>query len=380
MTVRPIEVGHETIGLRTGHRYREKSRPFFWPLAGDYPIYDRYLYTVMTADDERAIAYHAAIENIAAGKTVVEIGTGDQAHWARACAKAGAKKVYAIEENLEALKKASTLIEEEGLTNKISLLHGTSTRLELPERVDLSVSEIIGEIGSSEGVIAILNDVRQRFLKPEAKCVPQKCDTYCVPFELPDGMENEPIVEKLGASYVRKIFDLADSPFDLRLTLDNCFEEIPRQMLAPPKIVESMDFTKICEESEIQTMSFDVEKEGRFNGLLLWIELYAGDRVTPLSSLTRGSNWRPVFCPLFDPGLPLIAGSRIEVRWSRLTSSDGMHPDYHIECTVKSLQNSWESKLRWPHLGGPESFRQNGLYSRLFPRVDAVCDEISLPR
>lgn len=369
MPIASIEIGNQTIGVRTGDRFREKSRPILWPLAGDYPIYDKYLYAVMTADDERALAYHAAIQRVAADKTVVEIGTGDQAHWARACARAGARKVYAIEENLEALEKAAALIKDEGLSDRISLLHGTSTQLDLPEKVDLSVSEIIGEIGSSEGAIAILNDVRKRFLKPNAGCIPQQCSTYCVPFELPDEVANEPIVEKMGVPYVQKIFELAGSPFDLRLTLDNCFDEIPGHMLAEPAVLETLNFEEVCSDSDTRKLSFVTTKEGRFNGLLLWIELCTSDSIPPLSSLVPGSNWRPVFCPLFDPGIPLPKGSSIEIQWSRSTSSDGMHPDYEIECFIKSSSDSWQSQLRWPHLGGPESFHQSCFYSRIFPKL-----------
>jgi len=61
MPTTPTEIAGRQIGIPTTRRFRERCEPFFWPLVGDYPLYDRYIYAVMTADDERATAYHEAI-------------------------------------------------------------------------------------------------------------------------------------------------------------------------------------------------------------------------------------------------------------------------------------------------------------------------------
>ena len=74
--------------------------------------------------------------------------------------------MYAIERNEDAYRRANDLINNLGLTDRIILIHGDATQVQLPERVDVCVSEILGTIGSSEGVVSLLNDAR-RFLKDD---------------------------------------------------------------------------------------------------------------------------------------------------------------------------------------------------------------------
>jgi hypothetical protein len=60
------------------------------------------------------------------------------------------------------------------LADSITLLKGWSTRLELPERADILVSEIIGNEPLGEDVLGITADARKRLLKPGARLIPGK--------------------------------------------------------------------------------------------------------------------------------------------------------------------------------------------------------------
>ncbi|MEJ7675715.1 MAG: amino acid adenylation domain-containing protein [Chitinophagaceae bacterium] len=136
----------------------------FWPSVGEYPVYDEVLYFAMTHDKKRVLKYKNAINQFVKGKSVVEIGTGKDAILARLCVEAGARIVYAIEMGKEAFDQANVLIKELGYEEKIVLIQGDALVVNLPEAVDICVSEIIGTIGGSEGAGVILNDA-QRFLK-----------------------------------------------------------------------------------------------------------------------------------------------------------------------------------------------------------------------
>src|SRR5262249_16252407 len=149
--------------------------PELWPSVGEYFIYDELLYHAMTSDRVRTRAYRNAIDKAVRGKTVVDIGSGADLVLARMCLEAGAKRVYAIEMLDGAVEKARRLAAELG-GERLVILHGDSRRVELPEKVDVCVSELIGTIGSSEGVIDLLNDAR-RFLKPSGLMLPTGCIT-----------------------------------------------------------------------------------------------------------------------------------------------------------------------------------------------------------
>ena len=71
-------------------------------------------------------------------------------------ARAGAKRVYAIEVNNAAYIAACETVRMAGLEDIITVLEGFSTEVELPEKVEVIVHEIIGEIATQEGVVAAL--------------------------------------------------------------------------------------------------------------------------------------------------------------------------------------------------------------------------------
>ena len=157
-----------------------QSEPELWPSVGEYDVYDELLYYAMTHDDVRNRAYQNAIRQSVKGKVVLDIGTGADAILARFCVEGGATRVYAIEDDSTAYHSAKTLIENLGLTDRITVLHGHSAHVQVPEPADVCVSEILGTIGSSEGAVSILNDA-WRLLKDDGIMIPRKCLTLFAP-------------------------------------------------------------------------------------------------------------------------------------------------------------------------------------------------------
>ena len=112
-------------------------------------ICDRYsddTYSKMEGDRERTAAYAAAITAAAPGRVCLDIGTGALALLALIAARAGAKHVYAIEANPEAAAAARSLVAAEGFAEVVTIIDGYSTDVTLPERADLLLHEILGEV------------------------------------------------------------------------------------------------------------------------------------------------------------------------------------------------------------------------------------------
>eukprot|EP00913_Durusdinium_trenchii_P000999 g921.t2 len=105
-------------------------------------------YAAMRDDQLRTEAYAAAIrERVSMGAaTVLDIGTGPFALLATIAANAGARKVYAIERTPSVAQEAQKFVEDAGLQEVISVISGNSQDVVLPEKVDLIVSELVGNV------------------------------------------------------------------------------------------------------------------------------------------------------------------------------------------------------------------------------------------
>ena len=137
---------------------------------GQCERYSDETYAKMRDDEARTAAYDRAIALHSKGRTVLDIGTGALALLALSAARAGASHVYAVEANAAAAA-ARDAISAAGFADKITLLEGYSTDVALPERVDLLVHEIIGEVAGTEGV------GRRYPTPPRATCAPAKRPT-----------------------------------------------------------------------------------------------------------------------------------------------------------------------------------------------------------
>ena len=122
----------------------------------------------MLQDHQRMSAYHDAIKMNAKqhfeGKVVLDVGTGTGvlSIWA---AQAGAKHVYAIEATNVAAH-AERLIAAHGLSDRITVLKGRMEQIELPEKVDVLLSEWMGYFLLREAMVNSVIDARDKYLKP----------------------------------------------------------------------------------------------------------------------------------------------------------------------------------------------------------------------
>jgi amino acid adenylation domain-containing protein len=308
----------------------KNSEPEFWPSVGEYFIYDELLYYAMTHDERRNRAYRRAIERVVPGKTVVDPGTGADALLARMCVECGAAKVYAIEMLDDAYEKARAGVERLGLAGKITVLHGDATRIELPERVDVCVSEVIGTIASSEGAAVLLDKVR-RFLKPGGVMIPLRAATRIAAARLPDAIGRNPAFSELSGPYAGKIFEKTGGPFDVRL----CVKNFPAaNLLSPAATFEKLDFTRALATDYSTEIDLPIETGGRLDGFLLWLNLFVSE-YDLIDTFALPYSWLPVFFPVFDPGLEVRRGDAIHAVCSTALNSNGFTPDYRIQGTLR---------------------------------------------
>lgn len=360
MLTRRISAGPSHVDARV-QPIADTADPEFWPSVGEFPIYDSFLYHVMTSDTVRCARYVEAIRRSVPGQIVVDIGTGQDANWAIESARAGAAKVYAIEELGASARKAEAKVARLGLRDKIQIVQGHSSTAVLPERADVCVSQVIGMIGSSEGACAVLRDAKARFVKPGGLMIPGRCVTRIAAASLPDRLHGSPEFGAIAVEYVERLFEHAGRAFDFRLCVRNVDRE---SLLSEACVFEDLDFTKDVTTGWENHVAMTIVKEGRLDGLLLWIELWIGDD-HPITSLDQQTTWLPVFLPAFYPGVPVEPGDTLEAICRVSLSADGVHPDYSVTGTLRSRTGAPLFAIDAPYLGKP--FRASPLFAALFP-------------
>ena len=318
------EAGDATAHL-VGYIVPADEAPELWPSIGEYFAYDELAYLAMTYDERRNAMYSRTIARLVPGKTVVDIGTGADACLARLCVEAGAAHVYAIEALDDAYARASDLIGRLGLAESVTLVHGNSMDLNLPEPVDICVSELLGTIGSSEGAAVILNDAR-RFLKPDGMMIPARALTRVAAITLPDQLAVAPRLAPAGQRYAETIFERAGGPFDVRV----CLKSLPREdVVSDAAIFEDLDFLHGGAVESSARIRLSIHTTARLDGFLLWLNVYASDGES-IDVRDGQTNWLPVFFPAFYPGVSVEAGDVIEAECSR-NHTDPVCPDYRVK-------------------------------------------------
>jgi hypothetical protein len=140
----------------------------------------------MLADRTRTRAFVAAIRRtVRPGDVVVDLGTGSGV-LAIAAARAGAARVYAIEAS-QIADLAERLFAANGVADRVTLLRGYSTSVEIPERATVLVSETLGNEPLSERIEENLRDGFARWLAPDARLVPRAVRLVARGYAAPPG-------------------------------------------------------------------------------------------------------------------------------------------------------------------------------------------------
>jgi hypothetical protein len=139
----------------------------------------------MINDRDRTSAFLSAIrQTVQPGDIVLEIGTG-VGLLAIAAAQSGARHVYAIEATGIA-DVARAMFEANGVADRVTLLTGWSTQIDLPEKANVLIAELIGNNIFEENLLETVRDAVRRHLTRQAKIIPQGIDILAQPLYIPE--------------------------------------------------------------------------------------------------------------------------------------------------------------------------------------------------
>jgi protein arginine N-methyltransferase 1 len=165
----------------------------------------------MLHDFRRTSDYLAAVTAaVRPGDVVLEIGTGSGV-LAIAAARAGARKVYAVEGS-DIAEVAERVFAANGVDDVVTLVPGWSRHVELPEPADLLVAEVIGNEPLEEEILETTLDARRRLLKTNARLLPHTLTLLARPLLLPEEDARQRAIGRAAVERWRELYDLEFEP------------------------------------------------------------------------------------------------------------------------------------------------------------------------
>jgi protein arginine N-methyltransferase 1 len=267
----------------------------------------------MIADDVRMAAYEQALRRtVRPGSVVVDIGTGTGIFSLLAC-QFGARKVYAIEPD-PAIEVAREIAAANGYLDRIVFIQGLSTRITLPERADVIVSDIRGVLPLFQHHIPTIVHARQRLLTPGGVLIPQRDTVLAAVVDAPE-------------LYARHMTPWAQRPFGLdmqaaqRIVSNTWLKRrvTPDQLLLEPKSWAVLDYSTVENPNVSEVLSWTATRSGIGHGLTVWFDAMLADNVgfsnAPAApELIYGAAFFPWTQPVtIDPGDSVTVALRADL-------------------------------------------------------------------
>ena len=374
ITVKQTEHGKQLLAAIVPQQLQSLE---LWPSVAEFYIYDDLLYRAMATDTRRINAFKGAINAAVKDKVVLEVGPGNELLLTQMCVKAGASKIYAVElmeQTYQSAKNKLAQLSEQDptLKDKIVLIHGDATKVQLPEKADYCVSGIVGSIGGSEGAAKIINEVRHQLHNP-ANMIPKRTVTNLAAINLDDsafkitdsGASNSSDISygfsPIAAHYTNEVFQSLGKSFDLRVCLKN-FKQT--QMVSSIDVMESLDHSALVPLEASHQMRLEITKAGRFHGFAAWLNLYTDDDHI-MDILESDQSLLPIYLPVSLDGIAVDVGDVITGTMTRTLHHNGLNPNYRFDAHLHKA-NGEQVDVGFITLHETDNFCATPFYQRLF--------------
>ncbi|MCC6808321.1 MAG: 50S ribosomal protein L11 methyltransferase [Deltaproteobacteria bacterium] len=250
------------------------------------------LHRLMLRDKARNAAFAQAISRqVQSGDVVVDLGAGT-GMLSMMAARAGAKRVHAIEAaDIFALGKKIT--RANGFEKIITWHHAPSYEIELREKATVLISETFGSHPFEECAHEFVRDARERLGAKNARRVPSRVRVFVAAAEAPA---------------LRDDWDLFRGPvagFDLSLLRDATLSqmyahELPAgALLSPPALLEDVELGDKTSSRRVRETSVRIARAGTLTQIVQWFELDLGAGVVLSTAPDQPpTHWRQLHFPL----------------------------------------------------------------------------------
>lgn len=199
------------------------------------------------------LLYEAIKAHVNEETSFLDIGAGTGV-WAILAAKLGAKRVVAVEIEEALIPIMFRHAQENGVANKIEIIHGNSDHVKLKGKFDVIVSELFGQDALGERVVKSFASIRNRFLASNGVLIPQKLAMMAAPIRLEKSVDIIPADLPLSCNFLKT----------LKLNYNQMLSLADREKieyLAEPKMLIEMEFKTIETAPSLTNLSLTWEME-----------------------------------------------------------------------------------------------------------------------
>lgn len=303
------EQAEAALLLRPRRSRRERDQ-LYYECYSDISVHEE-----MIADRVRTDAYRLGIlRNWAAlrGKTVLDVGAGTGI-LSIFCAQAGARRVYAVEASA-IWQQAREVVRLNGLEDQVHVLPGPVETVELPEQVDVIVSEWMGYGLLHESMLSSVLHARTKWLKEGGLLLPASAELFVAP------ISDQMLELRLGFwSQVKQLYGVDMScleSFATRCIMGH--SEIVVQdlsgedVLAQPQCFAQLELARPGLEQELEAgvgghFRFSCYGSAPMHGFAIWFQVTfpGGDSEKPLVLSTSPfhpvTHWKQALLYLNEP-------------------------------------------------------------------------------
>ncbi|KAI0661471.1 PRMT5-domain-containing protein [Cubamyces menziesii] len=266
--------------------------------------------------------------------------------------------VYAVEKNPNAYVTLQERHRDEWGDEKVKLLYGDMRTLDVPEKVDILISELLGSFGDNELSPECL-DGASRFLKPEGISIPSSYTAYVAPlsssklYNETRAMKDPKSMETPYVVMLHAINILSDDGGGISGTcgprIQECWEfEHPRKDAALTD--QGLPLTN-SHNARSAKLTFHIPNAGVLHGFAGYFEAvlygHVGLSIHPdrMAQISKDMlSWFPLFFPLKEP-LYLPADSELTVSLWRLTDTRKVWYEWFAEAFLPVPSSSVHSPI-----------------------------------
>ena len=257
--------------------------------------------------------------------TVADIGAGTGLIGLMA-ARLGAKDVYLYE--LAEVAGVAAEVLKKNRTRNCHLMPCSSLDMVDPPRVDVVISETLGNYAFEENMIATLNDAHARYLKPGGIIIPQRVRQLVAPVVTARFDEELRVWGDVGGELGLEL----DLSFPAAMSLNNIYVRKIQQieLLNEGKCAHCWDTVDLLRGNNKSNRKgeahWQITKDVSVYGLAVWWEADLVPGVT-LSTApdTPPTHWEQLYFPLLEPVTCKLGESlKVSLR-SRTSEEEGTH-------------------------------------------------------
>ncbi|ANB13937.1 protein-arginine omega-N methyltransferase HMT1 [Sugiyamaella lignohabitans] len=307
--------------------------------------YDHFgIHEEMLKDDVRTTSYRNAIyqnRHMFKDKVVLDVGCGTGI-LSMFAARSGAKHVIGVDMS-NIIHMARKIVDLNGFSNKITLLHGKMEEVELPyPKVDIIISEWMGYFLLYESMLDTVLIARDKYLVEGGLIFPDKATIYAAAIE--DGDYKE---EKIG--FWNDVYGFDYSPFQELALADPLVDTVElRAVITDPCPIFDLDLYTITIEDLAFSREFSLKarRDDIAHAIVAWFDIEFSKCHKPIKFSTgphaKYTHWKQTVFYLADEVL-IKNGEYIT---GRLTSGPNSENPRNLDITITHKLETEDEKRK----------------------------------